>query len=183
MQIQLKLGDAAEKIGAQQDAPGLPRGKDNQRQSDPADTGGHAFGPLRHTDQGNIGPAHPRAGTAEQDRKRTDAFDLVAQCMCRIVVFPHGAQDQTGAGEFQSRPDAQHDQQADIDHGIVAEQDAAQHRNIAKRAKVQIRHPRRFHPHIALTHQRRQAQPEQCHPKAGRHLIGQRHLREEDEQQ
>ena len=183
MQIQLNHGHAAKKIGTQQHAPGLPAGKDHQCQGDPADSRGHAFGPLGHADQADIGATHPRAGTAEQDRHHADAHHLVSQRVGRFVVFPDGAQDQAGAGVFQHEPDCRDDDQPQIDHQIMGEEDAPQHRHVREARNVQPRKRGRADTLVALADQRGQAQPEQRQPQPRGHLVGQRHLRQQRKEQ
>ena len=114
LQIQLQLGDSAEKISTQQHPPGLPGGKDNQCESDPADTRRHALGPLRHADKADVGAAQPRQRASEHDCQRPDANNLVAKRVRRVMVFADGAQNETCARELQYGPDRRHNAQTQI---------------------------------------------------------------------
>ena len=179
----MKNGNPAKEIGTDQHAPRFPAGENHDGQRDPAGTGGDAVHPLRHAHQTDIGAAQTRHRAAEDDGQQADTLNLVAQGVGRIMVFAHGPQHQPRAGELQHIPDRSHDQDRAIDNPVVAEQDPAQNRNISQRAEGHFAGRWRLDAVVALTHQRRQAQPEHGQRQTRRHLIGQKNLRQKGKDQ
>ena len=132
--LRMKLQDRhrAEQIGADHQPARPPRREHHQRQRDPAAAGGHARNEERRIGERQIRAGKACAGAAEHHREHPDAEHRIAERMRRGVVVADGAQDQSGSRPVQEPPDADDQREREIDEGVLAEQDAADERDIGQ---------------------------------------------------
>ena len=129
LDVELEDGDAAEQVGAGQQAQRLPGGEHDQRQRDPAAAGGHVLDPHRRVGEREEGAAEAGAQAAEQDGQVADPDHVVADRVGRDVGVAAGAQDHAAAGALEEPGDAEGQRHRQVDQGVLAEQDRAEHRD------------------------------------------------------
>ena len=97
LQVQLQHRDAAEQVGAEQDARRPPGREGRQRQRDPALAGGHALDPQRRVDDRDVGAGDAAQRAADDHRGEADPPHRIAERVRRLGRLADRAQHQPGA--------------------------------------------------------------------------------------
>ncbi|MCY1532591.1 hypothetical protein D9M68_678740 [compost metagenome] len=170
--MELQHGDAAEQVGAQQHTRGAPGGEGGQRQRDPALAGDHALDPQRRVDGGHIGARQPAERAAGHHGHQPDAAHRVAERVRRLRALAHAAQHQAGARAVEEPDQPEDEADADVDHGVVAEQRRPQQRDVAQHGNVELHLLGQLFLHIAGARKGREARAEQRQRQPGGVLVG-----------
>ena len=107
----------------------------------------------------------------------------IAERVGRDVIVADRPQDEPGAGAIEEPPDADDQREREIDEGVLAEQDAADQRNVGQDRDVKMRRRRDALADEAGADQAGQADAENRQREPGGHLVDREAQRQQREDQ
>ncbi len=175
--------DGAEEVAAGKQAPGPPGGEDDERQRDPAASGGHVLHPLRRIDERELRAGKAGTGAAEHHGKIARADDVDAERMGRGMAVADRTQFQAGAAPEQEPVHAEDQRDRQVEDQVLPEQQRSQERDIGKQRDCNRLQLGARHADIGFADLAGNAEAENGERKTGRHLVGDERQRQETEEQ